>query len=81
MNDMLRAGMTWGTGRRAAIPGHMAGGKTGTTQDFRDAWFVGYTAHLSGGVWVGNDNGQPMNQVMGGGLPAIDLEPSDARRA
>jgi penicillin-binding protein 1A len=70
INDMLRAGMTWGTGRRAAIPGHMAGGKTGTTQDFRDAWFVGYTAHLSGGVWVGNDNGQPMNHVMGGGLPA-----------
>ena len=70
MNDMLRAGMTWGTGRRAALPGHMAGGKTGTTQDFRDAWFVGYTAHLAGGVWVGNDNGRPMNKVMGGSLPA-----------
>ncbi len=70
MNDMLHAGMTWGTGRRAAIPGHMAGGKTGTTQDFRDAWFVGFTAHFSGGVWIGNDNGQPMNHVMGGGLPA-----------
>jgi penicillin-binding protein 1A len=70
INDMLHAGMTWGTGRRAAIPGHMAGGKTGTTQDFRDAWFVGYTAHLAGGVWAGNDNGQPMNHVMGGGLPA-----------
>lgn len=70
MNDMLRAGMTWGTGRRAAIPGHMAGGKTGTTQDFRDAWFVGYSAHFAGGVWVGNDNGRPMNKVMGGSLPA-----------
>ena len=70
MNDMLRAGMTWGTGRRAAIPGHMAGGKTGTTQDFRDAWFAGYTAHLAGGVWVGNDNGRSMNKVMGGSLPA-----------
>jgi penicillin-binding protein 1A len=70
INDMLRAGMTWGTGRRAALTGHMAGGKTGTSQDFRDAWFVGYTAHLSGGVWVGNDNGKPMNRVMGGGLPA-----------
>ncbi len=70
MNDMLRAGMTWGTGRRAALPGHMAGGKTGTTQDFRDAWFVGYSAQLAGGVWVGNDNGRPMNKVMGGSLPA-----------
>ncbi len=70
MNDMLRAGMTWGTGRRAALPGHMAGGKTGTTQDFRDAWFVGYTSYLAGGVWVGNDNGRPMNKVMGGSLPA-----------
>ena len=70
MNDMLRAGMMWGTGRRAALANHMAGGKTGTTQEFRDAWFVGYTAHLAGGVWVGNDNGRPMNRVMGGSLPA-----------
>jgi penicillin-binding protein 1A len=45
-------------------------GKTGTTQDFRDAWFVGYTAHLIGGVWVGNDDGKPMNRVSGGSLPA-----------
>jgi penicillin-binding protein 1A len=70
MNDMLRAGMSWGTGRRATLAGHMAGGKTGTTQDFRDAWFVGYTSHLAAGVWVGNDNGRPMNKVMGGSLPA-----------
>jgi len=70
MNDMLRAGMNWGTGRRATLAGHMAGGKTGTTQDFRDAWFVGFTSHLAAGVWAGNDQGRSMNKVMGGNLPA-----------
>ena len=70
MNDMLNAVLVSGTGKRAALPDHPAAGKTGTTQDFRDAWFVGYTAHLVGGVWVGNDDGQPMNHVMGGSLPA-----------
>jgi penicillin-binding protein 1A len=70
MNDMLNAALVSGTGRRAGLAKHPAAGKTGTTQDFRDAWFVGYTAHLVGGVWIGNDNGRPMNRVMGGNLPA-----------
>ncbi len=70
MNDMLRATLVSGTGKRAALPDHPAAGKTGTSQEFRDAWFVGYTAHLAGGVWVGNDNGDPMNNVRGGSLPA-----------
>jgi penicillin-binding protein 1A len=70
MNDMLQATLVSGTGRRAALPLHPAAGKTGTSQDFRDAWFVGYTAYLTGGVWVGNDHGQAMNKVMGGSLPA-----------
>jgi penicillin-binding protein 1A len=70
MNDMLGAVLTSGTGRRAALPGHPAAGKTGTSQDFRDAWFVGYTAQFVAGVWVGNDDGRPMNKVMGGSLPA-----------
>jgi penicillin-binding protein 1A len=70
MNDMLSAAVSTGTGRRAALPRHATAGKTGTTQDFRDAWFVGFTGHLAGGVWVGNDNGRPMNKVMGGSLPA-----------
>jgi penicillin-binding protein 1A len=70
MNDMLGAVLVSGTGKRAALPGHPAAGKTGTSQDFRDAWFVGYTAHLVGGVWVGNDDGRSMNKVMGGSLPA-----------
>lgn len=70
MNDMLNAALVNGTGRRAAIPMHPAAGKTGTSQDFRDAWFVGYTAHLTAGVWIGNDNGKAMNKAVGGGLPA-----------
>jgi penicillin-binding protein 1A len=71
MNDMLNAALVTGTGRRAALSMHPAAGKTGTTQDFRDAWFIGYTAHLAGGVWVGNDHGRTMNNVRGGSLPAV----------
>ena len=58
------------TGKRAALPGRPAAGKTGTTQKFRDAWFVGYTANYVAGVWVGNDDGTPMKGVTGGSLPA-----------
>jgi len=70
MNDMLNAAMVKGTGRLAGLLLHPAAGKTGTTQDFRDAWFIGYTAHLACGVWVGNDQGRSMNNVRGGSLPA-----------
>jgi penicillin-binding protein 1A len=70
ISDMLNASLIFGTGKRAALPLHPASGKTGTTQEYRDAWFVGYTAHLVGGVWVGNDDRRPMNRVMGGNLPA-----------
>ena len=62
--------MTRGTGKQAAIEGQVAAGKTGTTQSFRDAWFVGYTAHYVGGVWIGNDDGTRMKKVTGGTLPA-----------
>jgi penicillin-binding protein 1A len=71
INTMLNATIVSGTGRKAAISRHQAAGKTGTTQDYRDAWFVGYTAHLVAGVWFGNDDGSPMNRVAGGGLPAL----------
>jgi len=70
LNDILNAAVVYGTGRRAALSDRPAAGKTGTTQDFRDAWFMGYTAQLTAGVWVGNDNGKPMNRATGGSLPA-----------
>ena len=70
MDDMLGEVMATGTGKRATLKTHPAAGKTGTTQDFRDAWFMGYTSQLTAGVWVGNDGAQPMNRVMGGSLPA-----------
>ncbi len=70
MNEMLRAVIDQGTGGKAKLD-RPAGGKTGTSQDFRDAWFVGYTADLVAGVWLGNDNGKPMRRVTGGGLPAL----------
>jgi penicillin-binding protein 1A len=70
MNDMLHTAVEAGTGRRARLARHVVAGKTGTTQDFRDAWFIGYTAHATAAVWVGNDNGRPMERVAGGTLPA-----------
>ena len=70
MNYMLQATVDSGTGTKAALAGWPAGGKTGTSQDYRDAWFVGYTANLTAGVWVGNDSNAPMKRVFGGTLPA-----------
>ncbi len=70
MNTMLTKVVASGTGRRAHMKSHISGGKTGTSQGFRDAWFVGHTAHLVTGVWFGNDNNSPMRKVTGGGLPA-----------
>ncbi len=70
LNDMLGAVLTSGTGRRATLADRPAAGKTGTSQGFRDAWFVGYTAHFTAGVWVGNDNQRAMHKVTGGSLPA-----------
>ena len=69
MNNMLSAAVAEGTGRNARI-GRPQAGKTGTSQNFRDAWFVGYTAELVTGVWMGNDNGAAMKNVTGGGAPA-----------
>jgi penicillin-binding protein 1A len=69
MNAMLRETLTIGTARAAQLPGWSAAGKTGTSQDFRDAWFIGYTSHLVTGVWLGNDDSSPMKKATGGGLP------------
>jgi len=70
MVAMLYGVVTEGTGRSALIPGHEAAGKTGTTQDYRDAWFVGFTPDYVTCVWVGNDNNKPMRNVTGGSIPA-----------
>ncbi len=70
LNTMLRAVMTVGTGRAARLDGAVLAGKTGTSQNWRDAWFIGYSGALVVGVWVGNDDGAAMAQVSGGGLPA-----------
>jgi penicillin-binding protein 1A len=69
MNAMMQQTLLIGTARHASLPGWLAAGKTGTSQDFRDAWFVGYTAHLVTGIWLGNDDGTPTKHVTGGSLP------------
>ena len=81
-NDVVSAGTAYimtsifedviqhGTGYPNAIIGRPAAGKTGTTSDFRDAWFVGYTPDLVAAVWIGNDDYTPMNESYGGNIPA-----------
>src|SRR6187397_1268854 len=69
MNTMMQETLLSGTARKAEIPGWTAAGKTGTSQDFRDAWFIGYTANVVTGVWLGNDDNSPTKKATGGGLP------------
>jgi penicillin-binding protein 1A len=69
MNAMMRETLRIGTAQRAQLGNWPAAGKTGTSQDFRDAWFVGYTSHLVAGVWLGNDDSSPTRKMTGGGLP------------
>jgi penicillin-binding protein 1A len=70
LNSMLRAVVKEGTARRADLGFAPQGGKTGTNQSYRDAWYVGFTAHNVTGVWVGNDDFSEMNRVTGGLIPA-----------
>ena len=69
MTAMLETTLDRGTGREASLRRFVAG-KTGTSSEYRDAWFVGFTDSLVVGVWVGNDDGRPMPRVTGGSLPA-----------
>jgi penicillin-binding protein 1A len=69
MDTMMEQTLISGTAKKAEIPGWQAAGKTGTSQDYRDAWFVGYTANLVTGVWLGNDDNSPTKKATGGGLP------------
>jgi penicillin-binding protein 1A len=78
LTDLMRANVAWGTGK-GADPGRPAAGKTGTSQGFRDAWFVGFTAELVAGVWAGNDDGAPMDGVTGGAIPAAIWRETVAR--
>jgi penicillin-binding protein 1A len=70
MNGMMNRVINEGTGKAARIDGWQAAGKSGTTQSFRDALFVGYTSIMTTGIWFGNDDGAFMKKVTGGGLPA-----------
>lgn len=69
LTNMMEGVLTFGTGKAARL-NRPAAGKTGTTQEYHDAWFLGFTADLVAGVWLGNDDNSLMNKVTGGGLPA-----------
>ena len=70
MNKMLTTAVTKGTGRKAQVKNYTVAGKTGTSQDYRDSWFIGYTEDLVAGIWLGNDDNSPTKRVTGGLLPA-----------
>ncbi len=70
MNAMMSEVILSGTGQRARIKGWPAAGKSGTSQSYRDAWFMGYTGYFTTGVWLGNDDGKPTKSMTGGTLPA-----------
>ncbi len=70
MNQLFRSVIEYGTAKQANFPDQDIGGKTGTSQDYRDAWFVGFSSYLVAGVWMGNDDNSPTKNLTGGSLPA-----------
>jgi penicillin-binding protein 1A len=74
MNTILAQVPEWGTGRRAALTNTRVAGKTGTTQSYRDAWFVGFTGNYTAAVWYGNDDFTPTEKMTGGILPAMTFQ-------
>jgi penicillin-binding protein 1A len=81
MNRMLVEAVRSGTGKSAALSKRPSAGKTGTSQEFKDAWFVGYTRQLVAGVWLGNDEGYPMSKNITGGTLAAQVWNSFMERA
>jgi penicillin-binding protein 1A len=72
MDTMMQETLLTGTARKADLPGWQAAGKTGTSQDYRDAWFVGFTSHMITAVWIGNDDNSPTKKASGSNLP-VDI--------
>ncbi len=85
MNQLFRSVVRYGTAKNARFGNFDIGGKTGTSQNYRDAWFVGFSPYLVAGVWLGNDDNSPTKNVTGGSLPALIwkdvMEPAHANLA